>query len=141
MSTPDQFFGRVSNWAKKAKERRDAVLKQAVQDMTNDMQQSRFKGGRMPVDQGFLRNSAVANGHEFTPGFTPGSSDPNVEGGQGLVTAIIQWDPLTEEFEFHWVANYAVYMDAKYGFYSLGVQRWPQWVKDANKKVKQEYTG
>jgi len=129
MSTPDQFFGRVSNWAKKAKDRRDAVLKQAVQDMTNDMQTPRAKGGRMPVDTGFLRNSAVANGNEFT------------ESGQGLMVSLLRWNPENEEFEFHWIANYAVYMDAKYGFYSLGIQRWPQWVKDANKKVKQEYTG
>jgi len=55
----------VPQWALETKQRLDAVLKDATQSVVAVAQQTKAKGGRMPVDTGNLRNSlqsSVAGG-------------------------------------------------------------------------------
>ena len=55
----------LDQWTKKTKKRIDAVLKDATQSVIAVAQQTKAKGGRMPVDTGNLRNSlqsSVAGG-------------------------------------------------------------------------------
>jgi len=58
-------FATLDQWTKKTKQRIDAVLKDATQSVVAVAQETKAKGGRMPVDTGNLRNSlqsSVAGG-------------------------------------------------------------------------------
>ena len=58
-------FAQLDQWTKKTEKRIDAVLKDATQSVVAVAQQTKAKGGRMPVDTGNLRNSlqsSVAGG-------------------------------------------------------------------------------
>ena len=58
-------FSTLDQWTKKTEKRIDAVLKDATQSVIAVAQQTKAKGGRMPVDTGNLRNSlqsSVAGG-------------------------------------------------------------------------------
>ena len=58
-------FATLDQWTKKTEKRIDAVLKDATQSVIAVAQQTKAKGGRMPVDTGNLRNSlqsSVAGG-------------------------------------------------------------------------------
>lgn len=107
----------LNRWASQSLDRVEAVIKTAVQDMTAEMQTTRAQGGRMPVDTGFLRNSILGNG-----------TNPAV--------GLAQWKPATGTYTLGWTANYAVYMDARYGFFRLGIQNWPNHVQNAIRKVQ-----
>ena len=50
-------FATLDQWTKKTEKRIDAVLKDATQSVVAVAQQTKAKGGRMPVDTGNLRNS------------------------------------------------------------------------------------
>ena len=58
-------FATLDQWTKKTQQRIDAVLKDATQSVVTVAQETKAKGGRMPVDTGNLRNSlqsSVAGG-------------------------------------------------------------------------------
>ena len=50
-------FAQLDQWTRKTERRIDAVLKDATQSVVAVAQQTKAKGGRMPVDTGNLRNS------------------------------------------------------------------------------------
>ena len=50
-------FAQLDQWTKKTEKRIDAVLKDATQSVVAVAQQTKAKGGRMPVITGNLRNS------------------------------------------------------------------------------------
>ena len=50
-------FAQLDQWTRKTQRRIDAVLKDATQSVIAVAQQTKAKGGRMPVDTGNLRNS------------------------------------------------------------------------------------
>jgi len=50
-------FATLDQWTKKTEKRIDAVMKDATQSVVAVAQQTKAKGGRMPVDTGNLRNS------------------------------------------------------------------------------------
>lgn len=101
----------LRRWTDGSLEKAHAVMKTAVQDMVRDMQEPVAKGGRMPVDTGMLRNSGLYS------------------------TDLIRWNPETESITWGWTANYAPFMDARYGFMRLPIQEWPQYVENAARKV------
>ena len=118
-------LGNLDQWALKSAERMEAVAKQAIQDMTDDIQRPRAKGGRLPVDTGFLRNSAGASLN----------SQPDTGNLGSLEGALIKME-LGDTYNFGWGANYARFMNNKYGFLSLPVQNWDNYVYRAVQKVK-----
>lgn len=78
----------------------ELVVKQSAQDVGDLAQRPVAKGGNMPVDTGFLRNSLVAglNG-------TTGLSGPDA-----YVLAIAGME-LGDSVMFGWTANYARYVE------------------------------
>lgn len=129
----------LDRFAKIAELRAEAAIKDAVSTMSESMNTPIAKGGNMPVDLGFLRNSIAAqvdgvpSGLGSPPsGFEP-SSNPN-----GAVSVVVeQWDvkrPLT----IGWTASYAPYMENRYGFLEAGLQRFPEFFESAIKRAKQE---
>jgi hypothetical protein len=125
-----EFEKQVTSWARKSEMRLEAVLKTAVQDMVEDAQTPRDKGGRMPVDTGFLRNSGNASINKLPSG---GSSPSNMS----AVPMVINKAKIGDTIYFGWTANYAQYMEAKYAFMRLAAQRWGQFVKMAARRIEQ----
>lgn len=115
----------LDQWALKSVNRMEAVAKQAIQDMTDDIQRPRVKDGRMPVDTGFLRNSAGA----------ALNSSPDTGNLSSLEGALIRMQ-IGDTYTFGWGANYARFMNNKYGFLDLPVQDWGKYVYRAVEKVK-----
>lgn len=54
------FTAQIESFAAKSKAKIELVFKQSAQDVFEIAQRPVAKGGRMPVDTGFLRNSFVA---------------------------------------------------------------------------------
>lgn len=112
------FEDQVKKWVGGSKAKAEAALKTAVQDMTAEMNRPRARGGRMPIDTGFLTNS--------------GSAD-----GIPVAVALMRWRPLQgETFTYGWSANYAPVMNARYAFRDAPVQNWQEYVKNAVNKVR-----
>ena len=115
----------LNEWAQKSEERMEATIKTALQDMHEDVQQPIAKGGRMPVDTGFLRNSAGA-----------ALNSAPATGSANAVGVVINRLQIGDVFQFGWGANYAPYMNNRYGYLDLPVQDWEGYVFRAIQKIK-----
>lgn len=92
----DTFTLDVENFADLAIEKSTAVLRQSYQDVLEDAQKPRAKGGRMRVDTGFLRNSHVSGI----------AGQGVVEGADSYVLTAASVE-LGDVIEGGWTANYA----------------------------------
>lgn len=111
------FEAQLNDWSRKTQARTNATLKNACQMLVEEVQRTRGKGGNMPVDTGFLRNSGLAQ----IGSLPSGSSSPSNMTAAVLVINQIQPG---DRFYFGWVANYAKYMEARYAFMRLAAQNW-----------------
>lgn len=127
------FEGRLGQFADLAIEDIMAVVKQSVQDVMSDAQQPKARGGRMPVDTGYLRNSLVSALNGTTSITGPAS--------YGLVIARMEAGDI---FESGWLAEYAMriefgfkgtdakgrrYNQAPAFFLRGAAQKWPRFVR------------
>lgn len=123
-------------WAAKAKGRTETVLRTAVSDMVEDMQETTAQGGRMRVDTEFLRDSINAGA-----GTVPsGPSDPKVDpqgNSHNVFITINAWDG-KQPLYIGYSANYAAHRELYDGFIEGAVQKWPEFVGDALTKAKRE---
>ena len=128
------FTAQVGAWAAKTKRQMDAIVKTAVQDVVGDMQKPKAKGGNMPVDTGFLRNSISTTLDGSTPRGTAG-------GAEGYILAIAGYET-GDTILVGYTANYAVHQE--YGtrylrgnaFRARAVRKWPQFVAKAAKRAE-----
>jgi hypothetical protein len=114
-----------------------ATAKEAAQNLTNDVQTSRSRGGNLPVDLGFLANS-------FSASLNSVPSGPS-EKPQGYVAKNWNDEPVAlvinrlkigDRLVMGYTANYAPYMEARYAFVRSAAQNWDQHVKKAIRAVK-----
>ena len=120
----------ISQWVAQTEERLNAVFRTAAQDIAREVQTPRAKGGKLPVDTAFLRNSFAAD-INTTP-----SGDGNSSYSAGPISIVIGRARIGDRVVFGWGANYAVYMEARYGFLRGAAQNWQQIVDKAAKKVQ-----
>lgn len=128
------FSAQVNEHIRKSKARMEAVVKTAAQAVVNDASTPVAKGGRMPVDTGFLRNSLSA-----AIGTMPqGPSDPMVEGQGDLdaVSLVIANMKAGQTLYMGWSAAYSRPMEARYGFRDAAAQKWQQHVNAAVEEAK-----
>lgn len=120
----------ISEWALKTEQRLEAVVKTALQDMTEAMQTPTAKGGRMRVDTSFLRNSggAALNVIPQTDGAAPYNQDATA-----LVINRLQ---IGDTFFFGWSANYARARENRDFFMRAEIQNWQQYISNATAKVR-----
>lgn len=137
------FAGQVDSWVNECKDRLGKVMRQSIQDTIDDAQTTRAKGGRMPVDTGFLRASGKASltgmpygetrGERKEPNSYPSaeiySSEPSVN------LALSQFD-IGMVLSFGWTAEYAQVREAYDGFLIGAVQNWQDTVKRNAEKLK-----
>ena len=118
------FTAQIKAFTDRAKEKMETVVKQSAQEVYSIAQTPKARGGRMPVDTGFLRNSLVAELNGST-----------VSGGADAYTLAVAGMELGDTVFAGWTAEYARHME--YGtsktpgnFYMLSAaQQWQAIVK------------
>lgn len=131
-----KFTAQVDAWVRKTEARLNAVVKGSAQDLIADAQQPVAKGGRMPVDTGFLRNSLQSS--------LLGST--TLSGADSYV-AVVAGMEAGDVAEFGWRAEYAQHVE--YGargrpgrlFAGGAARKWPQIVAANVAKAKATVNG
>ena len=124
-------FANLDQWTKKTEKRIDAVLKDAAQSVIAVAQVTKFKGGRMPVITGLLRNSLVST--------IAGGASAQGEESYIMVAAQMKGGDLAS---FTWTAEYAAAVNnGRNGrpgahFVEGAVDQWPAIVRASIAKAK-----
>lgn len=113
----------LSALIRKYKSRLNEVRAAATMDMVEEMSRSRAQGGNMPVDTGNLKNS-IRGALNTRPSSFSGSPALAVAGAA-----------TDDDILIGWTANYAWPMEIRYGFMRSALQKWPQFVGSAAKRV------
>lgn len=83
------------------------------------------KGGKMPVDTGFLRASGQLSLNGMPTGPTRGNADGSYQYDANSTELKLAKAKIGDTIFFGWTAEYAQYMEARYGFLASAVQKWP----------------
>jgi hypothetical protein len=134
------FADQVGAFVAKSNERMEAVYKQSIQDTISEAQQERGKGGNMPVDTGFLRATGDAALNKLPSGETLPTGEGAYKWSPTASLIIINQAKLGDSVYFGWAANYAQYMERRYGFARLAAQNWNQIVKRAAQALEKRLT-
>ncbi len=122
------FSAQVSDWIRKSERLTMAVVQQAAQTTVNEMLTPRAKGGRLPVDTGFMRNSASAE-----LGRMP-SRDSNASNESQITLTIANLKP-GQILYVGFSARYAKYMEYRFGFVRVAAQNWQRNVDAAAREL------
>lgn len=128
----------INRRAKVYEQRLEAVFKSTAQDMFREMTKPVGDGGRMRVDTGFLRASAMVSTEDF-PVADKENPDKNKKYAfrMGSVSAIIMGAKVTDELFFGFTANYAPYREVHDGFVENAVLQFDAFVaKNTIKAVR-----
>ncbi|MFA5567955.1 MAG: hypothetical protein WC972_04830 [Trueperaceae bacterium] len=136
------FAARVGAFASKTKERMTAVRNAAVERTIEEMQTPVAKGGRLPVDTGFLRASLQVTTGAPIPAVqpNPGAGAFSYSGQQ--VVTVLSGAPLDAVIYAAYGAAYSVHVNygargaAPRRFVDLAAQNWPRNVEDAVKELE-----
>lgn len=126
-----KFTASIKGWSDRAKQSAELIFKQSAQDVFEIAQTPVAKGGNMPVDTGYLRNSLAMT--------LNGSS---VSGGADAYVLAVASAELSDAIFGGWTADYARHVE--YGtqgrsgrFFMRGAaQRWAAIVARNAAKVK-----
>lgn len=147
------FSEQVRDMVDDSKKALIGVARAAIQDTINEAQKvgpsvanpSAGRGGRMPVDTGFLRASGTGSlsgwptGVSNKPSKIPRESLTYTYIADDVKNLLSQLD-LGDTFYFGWTAEYAVAINVRYGFLDAALQNWPMYVdkraKEAAKRMK-----
>lgn len=100
----------MGEWREKARRNVKLVIQQSIQDVSALAQTTKAKGGRMPVDTGFLRNS-----------YTAGLNGTTTLTGPDAYVATVAGLEVGDTFTAGWTAAYALRMEKGFvGEDSLG---------------------
>jgi len=125
----------IDQWVRKTEARLDAVWKTAAQDIAREVQTPRAKGGKMPVDTGYLRNSFAADVNSTPAG------NGNSPYSAGPISIVINRAKIGDRVVFGWNAQYSIYMEARYSFLRSAAQNWQQIVDKSAQKVRARVGG
>jgi len=107
----------------------EAVAKEAAQELAEEVSKPIAKGGRMPVDTGFLRNSMAAALNSIPSGESSDVFDMQP------VTLAINKLKAGDRLVLGFTANYARAMEYRYYFVRSAAMNWPLHVDKSIKKV------
>lgn len=112
------------------------IVPEATQDLINEAQRTKAKGGKMPLDTGFLR----ASGRLSLTGVPTGPTRPPKGEQAGSYrspdSVTIGGFTLGGSIFFGWTAIYARRMELYNGFYSTNVRNWQKFVDGAVRKLR-----
>ena len=125
----------IDQWVSKSQARLEAVWKTEAQDIAKEIQTPRAKGGKMPVDTGFLRNSFAADVNKVPSG------NGSTAYTSGPISIVINRAKIGDTVVFGFASQYSIYMEAKYFFVRSAAQNWQQIVDKAAQKVRTRVEG
>lgn len=134
----NNFSDQVTEWVRKSDARMTAAFRESIQDLVEEAQEPRGSGGNMPIRTGFLRSTGDAALNKLPVGET--EAPEGVESFTWDASAallVINQAKLGDTVYFGWSANYAIYMEDRYGFVRLAAQNWPQIVNRAARRLEQ----
>lgn len=136
----DDFEAQIHAWTEQSRLRMMAVARDAAQEVTEQVLKPRAKGGRMPVDTGYLRNSAHADINVMPEGdsFYDSSDAAGERVAESTASAILRFQA-GDKYYLGFTANYARYMEAKYAFIRLAAQNWDRTVSESVRRVRRQY--
>lgn len=114
----------VDKFVKETKERLTAVVRQSVQDLVNEAQTPVAKGGKMPVDTGFLRASGQMSLTGMPSGPVRGEDGQSYDYNPAATLKVLGEFKDGDTIFFGWTADYAKYREAYDGFLISAVQNW-----------------
>ena len=122
----------IPGWIAKSEALLTAVTKESVQTLAREANKSRFKGGKMPIDTGFLTNSMMAKIGSLPSGASVKPENYNrMEWDSGPVTLVINSMGAGDTIFIGWTAEYARFMENRFGFMRSASQRWPEFVDES----------
>jgi hypothetical protein len=131
------FGADVAAFERKVAKRIRVVGRGAVQETINEANTPIAKGGRMPVDTGFLRASGAGAVGQMPAGQSINTGGTVRESEGALAAILLRWDPSKgEEFYYGWTANYARFMEYRYGFMRGAAENWEQHVEKQSRKAQ-----
>lgn len=150
------FANQVDVWTRKSRNRMTAVFQEATQQLIAEAQTSIPKGGKLPVDTGFLINSGTAALNSIPQGESKASKGyRDIEWDASPIAVVIASAQIGDRIVFGWTAAYArrleygfqgkdslgrEYNQQGYGFMRMAANRWPQIVNESMARVKAEVT-
>lgn len=135
------FEKKISHFINMTEKKMMAAVKDSIQEVVIDAQTPRAKGGFMPVDTGFLRNSGVYAINQLPKGETIGRERregeegvlpeySNPQTGEELNVVLASLKP-EDIFYFGWSAIYAQKQELYNGFVSRAVSKWKEHLKNS----------
>lgn len=125
------FAASLKRFGERVQARALDVARQSIQDVVEDAQTPKAKGGRMPVDTGFLRNSLASGiNRDF------GAPDAN-----SYIVTILGMK-LGDVAHFAWTAEYAIFQELGTSkmsgnhFVGAAAAKWPQFVEANARRIK-----
>ena len=124
------------------------VTRRSINDLVDDMTVPVAKGGRMPVDTGFLRKSGAGELNSWPSGpvkgdrkAAPGTYDDGTKPGSSLSTSLISAlarMKIGDTLYYGWTAAYANAQETPRMFMAGAVLKWQDIVKRNVANVKRE---
>jgi hypothetical protein len=130
-------------WARKCERRMTAIIQessqrviQAAQEVGPSVANPGGTGtGKMPVDSGFLRASMVAQVGSMPAGPTHGGTS-TYRYDEGTVVMTIAGMKLGDTLYAGWTAEYARWMEVRYGFARSAAQQWQGIVNQVTEEAR-----
>lgn len=145
----DRFEAQINNFTDKSEELLMDIVRQSIQEVTIEAQKTKAKGGKMPVDTGFLRASGLAALNQMPRGEIIGRERKEGETGvlpeyqaeeNGLFGSSL---PVTlakmkkgDTFFWGWTAIYANRQNIYNGFLDSAIIKWPEVVNNVTKRLR-----
>lgn len=141
------FAAAVDAWTKKSKARCTAVLRQSTQSLIDDAQTvgpsvenpSGGAGGKMPIATGFLRASMAISLDGMPSGPSRGDANSAYSYDDSAVTLKLAGVEVGKTIYAGWCAEYAPYVEERYGFCRSAAQNWQSHVNAAIAQAKSEF--
>lgn len=149
----------LTAWARKQKDRHEAIFKTAAQKLVNEVRRPLAQGGNMPVDTGNLRRSLLGSTSHMPKlrplrrkskvskvlSFPDDPTEPTITinlgdrfdaDPMGQITLVIARMKMGQTLYLGFQASYAAIQEEKRGFVRLAAQRWRAIVKEASREVQ-----
>lgn len=140
------FNAAIDRIVAKTQENMLTVVKNSVQELVQDAQTPVAKGGKMPVDTGFLRFSATAALNHVPSGETLGRDrlsgeegvlpDYAIDDNASYITDTLVKMKIGDVFHFGWTAIYARRQEIYNGFMESAVMNWQKIVDNQVRRLK-----
>lgn len=149
LTVAQRYFGRqrsyggltadIEDFVAKSDKRMLALMRQSIQDVTENASTPVSKGGRMRVDTGFLRASGKGSLNGIPSGPVRGESDkPNSYAyDDNTVVTVLSTMELGQTFFYGWTAAYAKYRELYDGFLEGALMHWARIVAINTDTIRQ----